>query len=306
MIRIQKILLPTDFSASADQALAHALYLAHKYDAELHMLHVIVLHEDDPHNPAHHFPDRELIHQKLQQLARDHMSASFQAQDVEDLVIHQVQRREISAAPAIVAYAEEEDVDLIIMGTHGRRGIRHLLVGSVTEEVVRTAPCAVLSVRGTGAPRPLSATQHVLAPIDFSKSSQEALLVARNVAANYEADLQLLHVIEETLHPAFYNMGVMSIRDLQPDIEERTRKALEQAFARTQGREVRTEYFTVEGHAAREIVRFADEHDTDIIVIATHGLTGVEHFMLGSVTEKIVRRAPCPVLVIKTKKSLVA
>lgn len=305
MIRIQKILFPTDFSPSASQALNHAVYLAQKYRAELHMLHVIVLHQDDPYNPEHHFPDLESIHARVRELAAQQMTASVEQQEMADLVIKRTQRREVSAAPAIVEYAEEQDIDLIVMGTHGRRGVRHLLVGSVTEEVVRMAPCAVLSVRSKGEPRPLSEIRHVLAPVDFSEDSQEALRVARNVAANYEADLQVLHVWENVVHPAFYNMGAMSIKDIQPDIEERTMKAMRDLYTATEGRNVRVEYFAVEGHAAREIVHFAEEHESDIIVISTHGLTGMNHFLLGSVSEKVVRRAPCPVLVVKRKRSLV-
>lgn len=304
MIQLKKILFPTDFSPSAAQAFDHALYLAHKYGAELHLLHVHVPHEEDPYNPSHHFPDDAGITAELERVLADQPGAAAERQLP---VVRKVERREISPAPAIVEYAEEEDVDLIVMGTHGRRGVRHLLAGSVTEEVVRLAPCAVLSVRAAGTRRPLSATQHVLAPVDFSDDSKEALLVARNVAANYQADLQVLHVWENVLHPAFYNMGAKSIKDLQPDITERTEKALRDLVHsfESRSRAVDVSYHTVEGHAAREIVRFAADQATDIIVIATHGLTGLDHFLLGSVAEKVVRRAPCPVLVVKTKKSLV-
>jgi nucleotide-binding universal stress UspA family protein len=207
----------------------------------------------------------------------------------------------VSAAPSIVDYATETGIDLIVMGTHGRRGVRHLLVGSVTEEVVRLAPCAVLSVRMQTDPKPLSAVRNVLAPVDFSEHSRDALGVARDVAGSYGARLQLFHVWEDVLHPAFYNMGAMSIKDLQPDIEDRTIGALQELLAETPGPAVETDFHTTEGHAAREIVDFAVENATDLIVIATHGLTGVEHFLLGSVAEKVVRRAPCPVLVVKRR-----
>lgn len=298
-MQIRKILFPTDFSETANLALAHALYLAEKYDAELHMLHVVVLHAEDPHNPAHHFPDEREIHEKLRDLAQKRMDEATVEYAAKDLSIRHVQRRSVSAAPAIVEYAEEEDIDLVVMGTHGRRGIRHLLIGSVAEEVVRLAPCPVLSVHGAKARKPLSAMTHVLAPVDFSEHSKVALQTARHTAASYEADLQILHVLENVIHPAFYNMGAVSIKDLQPDIEERSKAAMLELFEETDGPDVRTEYFTREGHAARTIVRFAQEQDTDLIVISTHGLTGVEHFLLGSVAEKVVRRAACPVLVVK-------
>lgn len=305
MLRLNKILFPTDFSPSAEHALSHALYLAHRYGAELHMLNVLVPHEEDPNNPEHQFPSREQVIEKLRTFASEQERTAQHPEAFEHLVIRQVQRREISAAMAIVAYAEEEAIDLVVMGTHGRRGVRHLLAGSVTEEVVRLAPCAVLSVRARQTPQILGSIRKVLAPVDFSDDSCEAVTVALDIASGYGADVQLLHVWENVLHPAFYNMGATSIKDLQPDIEERTLNALSELVDRANGFSGNATVHAVEGHAAREIVRFAEEHDTDLVVIATHGLTGLDHFLLGSVSEKVVRRAHCPVLVVKRKRSLV-
>src|SRR5690606_9831741 len=144
----------------------------YRYGAELHMLNVLVLHEEDPHNPTHRFPDRAALQARLRAFAPDQTA---EAAELDRLVVKQVQRKEVSAALAIVAYAEEEGVDLVVMGTHGRRGVRHLLAGSVTEEVIRMAPCAVLSVRGRGRPDTLGDIRHVLAPVDFSDDAKAAL-----------------------------------------------------------------------------------------------------------------------------------
>ncbi len=294
---LRKILVPTDFSQPAEKALGYALYLARQYDAELHLLHVIVLHGEDPYNPDHHFPDVEDAREQVERQTAKQMRESVSARDTKDLVIKKAQRRNVSAGPAIVEYAQEEDIDLIVMSTHGRRGMRHLLLGSVTEEVVRLAPCPVLSV--PGASKPTSELKRILAPIDFSGHSRQALSVARRIAADYGATLQVLHVLQDIIHPAFYNMGAFALRDLQPDIEERAEQALRELLSESAGPEVHAEYSIVEGHAAHAIEDFARRNETDLIVIATHGLTGLEHFMMGSVTEKIVRRASCPVLVLK-------
>jgi nucleotide-binding universal stress UspA family protein len=296
-IRINKILFPTDFSTSANVALAHAVYLARKYDAELHMLHVIELHTEDPHNPAHHFPDHEEILSKLKEQASGRMNEIANENGSSGLRSVRVQERGISAAPVIVEYAEEHEIDLIIIGSHGRRGLRELIVGSTAAEVVRMAPCAVLSVRGARAARPLAETRRVLAPVDFSEHSLGALTVARQVAANYGASLQVLHILENAIHPAFYNMGKMSLRDVAPDIEEKALSALRKQYAEIDGEDVPVEFFTAEGHAGRDIARFAEEHHSDIVVIATHGLSNLAQILLGSVTDKVVRRAPCAVLV---------
>ncbi|QXD17167.1 universal stress protein [Rhodocaloribacter litoris] len=308
MLNIRKILFPTDFSETSAQALAYALRLAHEYDAELHLLHVEVLYEEDPHNPTHRLPDREAILARLRTLIDDHDAAEHLPDGaVEDLTIRHVHRRNVSAAPAIVEYAAEEGINLIVLGTHGRRGLRRLLLGSVAEEVVRTAPCPVFTVRRHKEDRKPEPVRHILVPVDFSEHAREALTVARELAARYGAALQLLHVLEEVLHPAFYNFGATSIKDLQPDIEEKATEALMKFFRETAGADAEVTYHVIEGHAGRDIATFAEEHDSDLIVISTHGLGGLEHLLMGSVTEKVIRRAPCPVLVLKAfQRSIVA
>ena len=149
MIRIERILFPTDFFRCADQALDEALYLARRYGAELHMFHAIVLHAEDPHNPAHHFPDVEAIQARLEELAHTDMEAVLAEHEATGIVIRQVHARGISAAGAILEYAEENAADLIVMGTHGRTGIRRAVIGSVAEYVVRHAPCTVVCVKPT-------------------------------------------------------------------------------------------------------------------------------------------------------------
>jgi len=301
MLHIRKILFPTDFSDLSSDALAYALFLARKYKAELHMLHIVVMHTEDPHNPDHHFPDDAAIRDKLSRLIKAQLSTDTAKND---LTIKHVQLRNISAASAVVDYAEEQDIDLIVMSTHGRRGLRNLLLGSTAAEVVRTAPCSILTIRRHENVVP-GYIRNVLVPTDFSEPAAEALAVARDVASRYEADLQVLHVFEDVIHPAFYNMGKMSIKDLQPDIEERTVETMKKLLTSAPGPEVTAEYYVLEGHAGRDIPRFAEEHDSDLVVISTHGLSGLEQLLIGSVTEKVVRRTECPVLVVKTfKKSL--
>jgi len=146
MIQFKKILFPTDFSRRGNRALEHSLRLAKKYKAELHMLHALVLWDDDPHNPAYHFQDKEELQTRLKEAAAARMTADLEDSEVEDLVIKQVYERGMTPSETIVRYAGENDIDLIIMGTHRRRKIGHLF-GSVVEEVVRMAPCSVLTIR---------------------------------------------------------------------------------------------------------------------------------------------------------------
>ncbi len=306
MKKLKKILFPTDFSRCANQALAHALDLAKKYHAELHMFHGIVLHAEDPHNPLHHIPDVAEIHKTLKDTATEQMDSIIRSYHAEDFDIVKVQDRGIAAAPVILEYAKDNDIDLIVMGTHGRRGLEHLFLGSVAEEVIRTASCPVMTVREQKEAIPVEDITDILVPVDFSEHSKIAVTHALEVAAAYKAKLQLLHVVEESVHPAFYASGKTSVFELVPNIKAKSEEALDKLMQETKGPKVEHESHVIEGRAARDIVKFAESHDSNLIVISTHGLTGIQHLLVGSVTEKVVRIAPCPVLTVKAfGKSLV-
>ncbi len=287
MLHLKNILVPRDFTPGAEAALGVALDLAGRTGATLHLLFAEVLYEGAD---------------VMLGAAAD--AAALEARLVEGVEAERVEHavvRDVAAAPAILHYAREHDVDLVVMGTHGRRGVRRLLLGSVAEEVVRMAPCPVLAVHHREAPPAASADiRAVLVPIDFSRHARVALAHAREVATLFGAHLDLLHVVEDGLHPAFYNTGVMSIYDLQPDIDERALAELEQFFQETEGPAVEARFHVRSGHAAREIVRFAEEQPSDLVVMATHGLRGLEHFLLGSVAEKVVRGVPVPVFTVKS------
>ncbi len=306
MKKLKKILFPTDFSRCANQALGRAFEMARQFDAELHMLHATVLHEEDPYHAGHHLNDSEEVQQRLRRTALDEMDSLIRSYDATDLKVVKAQERGIAAASVILEYCNDQDIDLVIMGTHGRRGLERLLLGSVAEEVVRTAPCPVMTVREQEAPKSARAIERVLVPIDFSEHSKMALANAKELAAVYGARIQLLHVVEETVHPAFYVTGKSSIFELIPDILEKSKTALRELWSEVKGPEVEFETHVVEGQAARDIAKFAEENGADLIVISTHGLTGIEHFLVGSVTEKVVRLSTVPVLTLKAfGKSLV-
>ncbi len=185
------------------------------------------------------------------------------------------------------------------MGTHGRRGIGHLFLGSVAEEVVRLAECPVLTVRKGDDLMPIASKKKILVPIDFSKHSKTALEYALKIAPTYNAKLQLLHVIEESIHPSFYAAGITSVFEVNAQLKTKSEQAIREMLEDLGESEIETDIFVVEGHASSEIIRFAEEKSSDLITIATHGLTGIDHFLLGSVSEKVVRMAKCPVLTIK-------
>ena len=299
MLTIKKILLPTDFSADAMGAGAYARALAHAAGAELHVIYADVLHADSLAGVSDFPKTPESVQVELERL-----TAEAAAADGLDVDVQHVVTRNISAAPAILEYAGDHDVDVIVMGTHGRRGVRRLLLGSVAEEVVRVSRCPVLTVRQQSeAPLKHVEIGSILVPIDFSIHSRNALSYATELARLFKSRLDLIHVVEETLHPAFYGITVQSIYDVHPDIEER---ALAQMRRLVDGADVPATFEARPGSAANGIVEYATERGSGLVVMCTHGLTGLDHFIMGSTTERVLRRAPCPVFSVKSfGKSLI-
>jgi nucleotide-binding universal stress UspA family protein len=216
----------------------------------------------------------------------------------DQLEITQVHRQGDSTDTVILNYAKEQDIDLIVLGTHGRRGLGRLVLGSTAEKVVRTSSCPVFTIRERKEPRPIEEIERILVPIDFSEHSKHALRYAKHIAKSYEARLQLLHVVEKVIHPPFYAQEYYQNIRQKESFPNRAREALQQFLEETEGPKISAEVHVIEGRAAADITVCANELASDLIVIATHGLTGIEHLLMGSVTEKVVRHSSCPVFTV--------
>ncbi len=300
MLKFKNILFPTDFSRCADQALTHAVYLAEKYQATLHLIHAVTLFKDQPGLLNNVFSETEKMIRTIEDKAELELDSAAQNLANNDMKIITSQIRAISAAPAILDYASQNDIDLIVMGTHGRRGIEHMLLGSVAEEVVRVADCPVFTIREAKEVIPISLFKKILVPIDFSDHCRKALLYAKDIAEFYNATLQLLHIIEDTIHPAYSLSGKSSIFDLIPGIMDDCKIRMEKMTEEAKIDKEKSEIFIKGGKPAPDIIQFAKDNKSDLVVIATHGLTGFEHFLLGSVTEKVARRCTCPVFTVNS------
>jgi nucleotide-binding universal stress UspA family protein len=290
MLRIKKVLYATDFSECSESALPVALFMAERHAAELHMLHAIVLHEEDPHDPAYHFPDPQQLYELLRVLADQRMASAGERDGMHKVEIVRSQVRGISPAPVILEYAQAHNVDLIVMGTHGRRGVRHLLIGSVAGEVVRRARIPVLTVRDGELPRAFRGFEQILVPLDYSARSKVALSYAKEIGAAEGAKLHLLHVLETGAYPDFY-------ADLK--LEKEALAQLRTRLERVPGPEIEAEFHAELGHPAQTILDYGERLHVDLVVVASHGRTGLERALLRSVVEGIVQRCKSPVLIVK-------
>lgn len=305
MLALDDLLVARDFSPESDRALQHALDVAACAGATLHVFTADVLHRDVTKEQEHSSPAAGV--DQLREKVKHEGNAS--AKEIEAVSLEEATRRNVGPAPAIFNYASENDIDLIVLGTRGEKGMRRILVGSVTEEVVRRAERPVLSVRGEadGQLPELKTIRRILAPLDFSKHSREALSYAREWADLYDAQVDVLHVYQEELHPVFRIGGMESMSDVEPNVEEKALKKVDTFMSETSGPPVETEYHVTSGETTSEISRFVDECDIDLVILSSHGRTGIERFFLGSVAEKVVRYVESPVLVVKAfGKSLVS
>lgn len=297
-ISLRRILVPTDFSGAAAQACRAAVTLARQYGAQVHVLRVAAFRKAERHDPLAHVVDSDRVKAELEEAALEAIGELLAEADTTDLDIQPVFRSGIAAGPTIVRYAAHHDVDMVVMGTHGRRGLNHLMLGSVAEEVVRSADCPVLTVRARETPAP-QAFKRFLLPMDFSEHSEPALCAAHALATDFGASLQLLHVVEPLQNMGISNysheIGVKWESSQKEAAEEIMKKACDDLGTKA----VAHTFKTVSGKPADAIPIVAEEYDGDLIIIPTHGRTGLKRFLMGSVAEKVVRHARCPVLTLK-------
>ncbi len=309
MMTIRRILFPTDYSACAEGAFTHAAYLADRYGAELHLLHVTEPVGDPLETCFDDFcitPTDVAADLHLPLPERDDRPAD------EPVRIVSAEESGPDPAPVILRYAADHDIDLIVMGTHGRRGLRRMMVGSVAEEVVRLAPCPVFTVRTYDEQNDDMAPwviRRVLAPVDLSDRSVLAARHAAALASVYGAELDLVFVLDTVSIPAgpYDAIGGVALAGLG----ERVQVDLDALAHRLQ-----EEVPTLRGHVAThlqlghpviEILDFAEATGADLLVLGSHGHTGVERLLLGSIAEQLVRSASSPVFTLKSfGKTLVA
>ena len=289
-VAFKNILFATDFSEVSQHALMHALAMAKRYDAKLTVIHVAPPETQVPipMEPVPLEPDWQI------QRARECMQ---HLQDFEPLRMfpHDTVLKQGSPWPEMADVIEDRDIDLIVLGTHGRGVVGTLLLGSVAEQVLRHASCPVLTV-GPDALRTLFDHQrlsHVLFATDFSESSQHALSYALALAEENNAELTLLHTLEQ-LQP----MPMQYARELLADY----RKRLWNMLPDEAGLWCKPQVTVAVGAPADEIVRLAHDRQVDLIVMGAHTAGAAANHLPWTVVHSVVRHARCPVLTVRSAK----
>jgi len=295
MREIKRVLCPIDFSEHSTTAYRYALSIAWHYKAKLLLQHVVelwrYLSADFSASPTllAEFCDTlcEKAEEQLKQLVKTYPCDGVETERIMQQGV---------TPECILDLAQARKADLIVMGTHGRRGFDRLVLGSVTERVMRKASCPVLTVNKTSRELIRSDEQlgivhlnKILFCTDFSENSQNAFEHATSLAAEYRAELTLLHVLEDIADSA-------KIQESMATATNQLDKLMQPAAHDMDKVQIRTAVRV--GKAYQQIIQLALEAQTDLLIMAVRGRGTLDLAVFGSTTHRVVQFGPCPVLIV--------
>ena len=289
-MELRNILCPLDFSEFSARAYAYAQSLARHYQTTLFAVHVI--QSVFSAYPTYINPDvvdevsrglRSFAAEELKEFLEKHTQPGMRMES-------QIQEGDIT--DTILALAQAREAELIVMGTHGRRGLDHWLLGSITEKVLRKARCPVLAVHSSldqsGAPpSPEVQIRRILFCVDFSAHSDTGLRYALSLAQEYNAELTMLHVIEDSV-------GAKDPEKVRAEATEKLRGLF--GSSGPMGGMVKTHVSIGKPYA--EIVRYARETAADLIILGVRGRNVLDLALFGSTTHRVIQQSSCPVLAV--------
>ena len=300
--KIKKILVPVDFSPASIEALDYAVWLAKQFHAPIHLVHVYPPDEASAPGGGHLlFQSAEAIERLNEELTGIHQK------HVLTFPPENCHIRGGRPYQEIARLACEIKADLIVLATRGHSGLKHLLLGSTAERVIRNAPCPVLVVRKrkqkSKAASNSFAIRTVLVPTDFSQCSLAGTEYAAFLARKLGARLRLFHAIYPYTNYVFVDRAGVRLSGLAEAVEETARQEIDALKQMDFLRGVSVQTEILPGPPVDEICAMAGERDVDLIVTSTHGRTGLKHALIGSVAEHVVRYAERPVLVVPSRQA---
>lgn len=273
---MKKILVPTDFSEQAENALKVAVQLAKKYDSEIYLLHMLELplQEMDVMNTPSALPEAMFF----MKLAQQRFEAILAKDYLEGIKVHDIVKNYPSFS-GIIDTCHEHEVNLIVMGSYGASGFKEMFVGSNAEKVVRTSNIPVLVIKNNHAE--FSIDRFVFAS-DFKKDNKETYRQATEFAKSFDAKMYLLMVNTAN--------NFISTSEANKRVHE---------FIKDYDFKNYSVHIYNDESVEMGVLNFAKEIDADLIGISTHGRQGISHFFNGSIGEDVVNHAKRPVITFK-------
>jgi nucleotide-binding universal stress UspA family protein len=286
-VTLNRLLFASDFSAASERAFEYARSIVERYRAQLYVVHVIDLDVFDLMSSE---STTEVLKQAHEE-AREKIAGMITARGLLSDQCHIVVTHGV-VPDALIGIMRQYDIELAVLGTHGRRAFKKLLLGSIAEEVFRTAPCAVLTVGPKTAPIVSSIKlQHILYPVEFAPDPSAAAKYAISLAEHYGAKLTVMNVAEDM--PASANK--------REDFPMPAGRWIEDHIPRSSGLRRRLYFERGFGPAAEAILEFASNNAVDVIVLGVRQQdpTIAAHLPKSDTAYEVVSRAPCPVLTIR-------
>lgn len=289
------IVVGTDFSEPSSVAVRAAAQLAKRLDTRL-----TVVHSYDPIPiglgsvpPAPFWPALDVTEGR--EKYADTEFKKLAAGDLADTPHDTALLSHASSSSALCNYAAKVGAELLVVGTHGRTGLERMLIGSVAEQAVRHAPCAVLAVRPGGDQAVFP--QHMLVCTDLSSAAEPALDLTRRLAHTLGARVTVLNAQDQSVwRNASDSADIRTLDALESQLNESLEQIHHERFAPPVSKVV-----LIRKSIPQAIVQHAQHVDADLIVLATHGRTGIARLLLGSVAERVTRHAHCSVLVARSR-----
>lgn len=298
-VAIDQVIWATDFSEIANRGLSFGIPLARHFQADLCACHVLFIPRS-----ATMFGDVPLYSDSRREQLRSDAQTQLQRLagglplPCEAVVV------EGNVADEIARLAEDRGAGLVIVATHGASGVKRLVLGSVTERLIRIAPCPLLVLSAAAQEAPPGTPserlfRRILVGCDFSPDAELALAFGLQLAREFQSELHLVHVIE----PAGYGVDLMEKalgENLRDTIRRRARDRLAEHTpdGASDGCAPRTAL--VEGRAHQELTAYATGHQIDLMVLGVRGMNLVASLLVGSTTDRVIRSATCPVLTVRS------
>lgn len=293
-MQFRSVLCATDFSEHSNQTIPYGVAIAREFGARLYVCHVIDLSAVTIYGEFQLDPVGQ--QERIRKEAREQLSRmpGLQAVDWEPLI------RVGQPAAEIARVVEEKGVDLVITSTRGRSGLKRLILGSVTHRLMRTLTCPLLAVQGLeeafadaggGGVR----LKRILVGSDFSADSVLALNYGLSLAQEFEAELHLVHVMEPPTYPEFLTPDEQGQEMVRTEVLKEKLGALVPEEARLWCSPKTT---VLRGQSYEELVAYAMTQSMDMIVVGVRGHGLVKSLLMGSTTDRVVERSPCPVLTV--------
>lgn len=295
MTIFDSVLVPTDGSEHAIRAAEHGAALARSFNATLHVITVVDMRTAGGPFSAGGLDEETL--NRMEADAEEKIAAVTDAVDVPEGTQTTVRRG--NPVDEILTYRDDHDVGLVAMGTHGRTGVERYLAGSVTESVVRHVEVPVLTVRATEQSRDTGAYDDILVPTDRSEPAVAAVEPALKIATQFDSRVHVIHIVN--LGDVAASSDYTPPRELIDYLKSQGETVTDQIATRARESGIETVTHVQEGFPATDVLDYAEENDVDLIAMGTAGRTGLNRFLLGSTTERIIRHADMPVLAVNAQ-----